>query len=35
MVAVITWVGLFVSPTLFGCWVKGLGESAEEGDGTP
>jgi uncharacterized membrane protein YdjX (TVP38/TMEM64 family) len=26
-VSVISWVGLFVSPTLFGWWIKGLGES--------
>eukprot|EP01083_Nonionella_stella_P215567 775721_1 len=33
-VAVITWVGLVVSPTLFGLWVKGLGDSTEGDDGT-
>lgn len=26
MVAVITWIGLVVSPTLFGMWIKGLGD---------
>ena len=26
MVAGITWIGLFVSPTLFGVWLKGLGD---------
>lgn len=26
MVAGITWIGLFVSPTLFGMWLKGLGD---------
>lgn len=31
MAAVISWVGLVVSPTLFGRWIKGLGESKEEG----
>ena len=30
MVAVITWVGLVVSPTLFGMWVKGLGDESTE-----
>ena len=30
MVAVISWVGLFVSPTAFGWWIKGLGGSSEE-----
>jgi len=36
MVPVITWVGLVVSPTLFGWWIKGLGVvSAEESDGKP
>jgi hypothetical protein len=30
MVAVISWIGLFVSPTLFGWWIKGLGESEKE-----
>lgn len=32
MVALISWVGIFVSPTLFGRWLKGLGEPAEESD---
>lgn len=32
MVAAIGWIGFFVSPTLFGMWLKGLGESKEEGD---
>ncbi|KAL7487612.1 hypothetical protein ACHAW6_013668 [Cyclotella cf. meneghiniana] len=30
MVAVISWIGLFVSPTLFGWWIKGLGESEKD-----
>ena len=30
LVAGITWVGLVVSPTLFGWWIKGLGNSSEE-----
>ncbi|KAL3805801.1 hypothetical protein HJC23_007762 [Cyclotella cryptica] len=30
MVAIISWIGLFVSPTLFGWWIKGLGESEKE-----
>lgn len=28
MVAGVFWVGLFVSPTLFGCWIKGLEDGA-------
>ncbi|KAL7533463.1 hypothetical protein ACHAXR_005243 [Thalassiosira sp. AJA248-18] len=32
MVAVISWIGLVVSPSLFGMWIKGLGESTEESD---
>ncbi|KAL3765129.1 hypothetical protein ACHAW5_000798 [Stephanodiscus triporus] len=31
MVAAITWIGLVASPTLFGWWIKGLGESAGGG----
>ena len=29
MVSVISWVGLFVSPALFGRWLKGLGDDTE------
>jgi uncharacterized membrane protein YdjX (TVP38/TMEM64 family) len=29
MVAVISWIGIFVSPTLFGLWIKGLGDDAK------
>lgn len=29
MVAGISWVGLFVSPTLFGMWLKGLGDDTK------
>jgi hypothetical protein len=29
MVAGISWIGLFVSPTLFGMWIKGLGDDAK------
>mmetsp|Transcript_19826 Transcript_19826/g.35875 ORF Transcript_19826/g.35875 Transcript_19826/m.35875 type:complete len:327 (+) Transcript_19826:59-1039(+) len=32
MVTIISGVGLVVSPTLFGMWVKGLGASTEESD---
>ena len=31
LTAVITWVGLVVSPTLFGRWIKGLGDVKKEG----
>ena len=27
MVAAISWIGLFVSPSLFGWWIKGLGDN--------
>jgi len=26
----LSWVGLFVSPTLFGMWIKGLGKSVRD-----
>ena len=32
MVAGISWIGLFVSPTLFGWWIKGLGEDTNNDD---
>lgn len=32
LVAGITWVGIFVSPTLFGCWLKGLGSEEEKNE---
>jgi uncharacterized membrane protein YdjX (TVP38/TMEM64 family) len=30
MVAIISWVGLVVSPSAFGWWIKGLGDDSEE-----
>lgn len=30
LVGVISWVGLVVSPTLFGWWIKGLSKSNDE-----
>lgn len=35
MVAVISWLGLVVSPSMFGWWIKGLGDSTEESNATP
>jgi uncharacterized membrane protein YdjX (TVP38/TMEM64 family) len=32
MVAIITWIGLVVSPTLFGMWIKGLGNEKTTDD---
>ena len=32
MVAIISWIGLVVSPTLFGMWIKGLGNEKTTDD---
>ena len=32
LIAGITWIGLFVSPTLFGLWLKGLGDDDKKSE---